>query len=299
VSEDNNDPGHLQHDVRLLRLHVVVFSEPGETTLSEETDDTQTTIPVSDVVSAHNSGTIRIENPNGHEFVRYDSVSEDGLAFEDCTRGVDGTQALAHAQGSVVRYSSTTPAISRAGVEEHLDAVDERLAQATIRLRRPVPIDIGGNLDTGRALPPALLDGVTVNSGFVTTFTMDELAMIALKDGDANSVDVFYVDSYTGSPTVMEAYPEVRNQSGVPAGENFVVARTNATYQNSVLAHEMMHILLNAPHRNGEPSTALFRSLQVGGVAGTKRIGPYPDAQAAGVGYDDSETIRGTAEILP
>ena len=66
------------------------------------------------------------------------------------------------------------------------------------------------------------------------------------------------------------------------------------------LAHEIMHILLNAEHRLGEPNTALFKVTSVNtDVAGTKRIGPYPDAATAGVGNSDTATIRSVAEALP
>ena len=62
-----------------------------------------------------------------------------------------------------------------------------------------------------------------------------------------------------------------------------------------VLAHEMMHVLLNAKHRE-DPKTALFFGEATDGkpVTGPKRIGPYPDA--AKVGNRDTTTIRRTAE---
>jgi hypothetical protein len=75
------------------------------------------------------------------------------------------------------------------------------------------------------------------------------------------------------------------------------------------LAHELMHVLLNVDHdaRGTEPQTALFHPAAgsipsvtpAKAVNSSKRIGPYPDADAAGVGIDDTRIMRANVETLP
>ena len=122
--------------------------------------------------------------------------------------------------------------------------------------------------------------------------------MVALKDSNPNTVDIFYVDTITTVPTAT-SYPTVRNRTGNAAAQNFIV--TSRTANVFSLAHEFMHILLNSPHRPNEPPTSLFRggTTPNKSVGGTKRIGPYPQAAAAGVGNADTTTVRNSAETLP
>jgi hypothetical protein len=132
----------------------------------------------------------------------------------------------------------------------------------------------------------------------IAAFNASEQAVIALKDADANSVDIFYVDTITNTPRAV-SYPAVRNLTANANAKNFVVVSRGATVLS--LAHEMMHILLNSPHRANEPATSLFRggTTPSKAVNGTKRIGPYPQAAAVGVGNGDTTTVRTAAESLP
>jgi hypothetical protein len=111
-------------------------------------------------------------------------------------------------------------------------------------------------------------------------------------------VDIFYVNTITNVPTAT-SYPVISNGSGNPGAQNFAVASLGANVFS--LAHELMHILLNSHHRANEPPTSLFRggTTPNKNVRGTKRIGPYPQAAAAGVGNNDTTTIRNNAESLP
>jgi hypothetical protein len=196
------------------------------------------------------------------------------------------------------RPGGAAPARTRAEVEADLANVNERLAQAAIRVDT-VNIDMGGAGDPGVALPAALAGGFTESSGgLITVLNAQEQAVVALKDANPNTVDIFYVDTITTVPTAT-SYPHVRNTSGNAAAQNFVVTSRGANVFS--LAHELMHVLLNSPHRANEPATSLFRggTTPNKSVGGTKRIGPYPQAAAAGVGNADTTTIRNAAETLP
>ena len=206
--------------------------------------------------------------------------------------------------------AGTAPSVTRAAVQQDIADANERLAQSTIRI--VATIDMGGAADPGVALPAG--PGISFADGFdcVTVrgaggLHADETGVFGLKDADANSIDVFYVQNFSAPAIALvgtrgRAYPSL-------------LAGGNALYPNNVivgsgaagggdphnLAHEIMHILLNAFHRAGEPLTAVFRGNTTlsKAVGGTKRIGPYPDATTAGVGTGDTGTIRGNTEALP
>src|SRR5262249_18023307 len=105
------------------------------------------------------------------------------------------------------------------------------------------------------------------------------------------------------SPAV--SYIAARDRTMQRNIRNFIVMAQGFTQERPlepyVLPHELMHILLNAGHRRGEPNTALFnvRPEQGADVDAAKRIGPYPDAAAAQVGNDDTFIIRRAALKLP
>jgi hypothetical protein len=113
----------------------------------------------------------------------------------------------------------------------------------------------------------------------------------------------------TGNGDRAIAYPQARNKTSKPAFGNWIVnAATNPAGENAgggkpnTLPHELMHILLNSPHRPiGEPITALFRSPTDTNkwVSSTKRIGPFSDPNPDVVGKTDTTTIRASAEKLP
>ena len=124
-------------------------------------------------------------------------------------------------------------------------------------------------------------------------------------DDDNNSVDFVYVPDLNngfGISVKATTYNANRNATGNAKFQNFVVLGPTRT--DLSVAHELMHVLLNIPHRvtpNNEfldATTALFRRTTTKAVAGTKRIGPYP-AAASGVGNDDTTKIRSKAEQLP
>jgi hypothetical protein len=197
------------------------------------------------------------------------------------------------------------PAATPAQVQADIDVANQRLAQSTIRLKAVVQPDVPL---TG--LRAALADGFTPSSpGRIYSPSSDELAVIGSKDSDPNSIDIFYVDLINAAPGVppadaapAESYPQDRNRTRMPAAQNFVVLVPDfRATEPFILPHELMHILLNRAHRPGEPSTALFRVVMGRGnvVDACKRIGPYPHAAAAGVGNNDTKTVRQHAEALP
>lgn len=150
-----------------------------------------------------------------------------------------------------------------------------------------------------------MLDGFTPNPAFpaMATPNEDEEAIIGFKDDIYDTLDIFYIEAIPHSNAV--AYYESYNATGDDAYSNWVVMCAD-TRIFSTLGHEVLHILLNAPHRvdaSGDPLdpvTALFYPEGIPqSVGSTKRIGPYPDAAAAGVGDNDTEVIRAATENLP
>jgi hypothetical protein len=197
------------------------------------------------------------------------------------------------------------PSVPRAQVLIDIANANERLAQSTIRLvAEPNDIDMGGAGDPGFPQPAALSDGYTYSPPPVLLPpSADESAVLPFKDGDDQTIDVFYIGSLITSGAAGTSYPEIRNLSGNLGWKNWFVIASWASggSQPNVFAHEVMHILLNAGHRDQglEPVTALFRQVQTTGiVGGTKRIGPYPPA-ALSVGNGDTTTMRAAAETLP
>ncbi|MCW5776445.1 MAG: hypothetical protein KIS87_08415 [Phycisphaeraceae bacterium] len=299
ASEDNNDhPNHLRHDVRLLKVNVVVFSRPGTTALDGPIDATATQIKVDSVADAHESGFIQIES----EYIEYDGLDKTNNRFLNCTRGIEGSTAAPHADNSPTLYSTTTPVVSRSQVMADLATIDERFAQATIRLNRPVSINMGGTGDPGVVLPSVFLDGfVAANEDPLQNPTEDEQRVVGYADSNMHSMDIFYVDELLVDtiPVYAYAYYPSANATQDSAYQNFCIVSANI-YTTLSIPHEVMHVLLNASHRSSEPDTALFYPTPAAGkpVGGPKRIGPYPDAQSTGVGNDDTMKIRSIVEVL-
>ena len=210
LSENDNGTDQLKHDIRELKVNVVVFSKPGTTKLDGAIDGTVTKIKVDSVANAHSSGTIKIEN----EVIPYTGTNATTNEFTDCTRGAGKAP---HADNTVVLYSTKTPAVTRTQVDADLDTVDERFAQSTIRLKRPMPIDLGGTGDPGKVLPGAMLDGFTTTWP-LNTPNADETAIATHKDTDANSIDVFYINSIDTSGSRGYAYMTKYNGTGNSAG---------------------------------------------------------------------------------
>jgi hypothetical protein len=173
--------------------------------------------------------------------------------------------------------------------------------------RKPIPINLGGHGDPGVVLPPALLSGYIMALLVYGTSpeqglpTAAENAVTFLKDADVNSIDIFYVETIqnpAGRRFPGYARIATMNKTGNDVFQNFIVL--SKTRKILTIAHEIMHILLSDVHRPGEPDTALFNVTRNDTRSdSTKRIGPYPDAEATGIGSRDTETIRANAETLP
>lgn len=277
LSEDDNGTDQLLHDIRELKVNVVVFSKPGTTKLNGAINATATTIKVDSVATAHSVGTIKIES----EVITYTGKNATTSEFTGCTRGAESTTAAAHADNTDVLYSTKTPAISRTFLNQHLRVADERFAQCAIRLKQPIPIDMGGTGDPGIPLPGAMLDGFKISSNPHTTsnLTDDEKAIVAFKDSDVDSIDTFFVETLVNAdanPIGGNAYQKSVNNTGNSLYENFVlVDGTNVALSTP---HEYMHVLLDATHGRAtpdDPSTSLFKPGAL--TSGSKRIGPYPN----------------------
>jgi hypothetical protein len=221
MPESNPSLNQLPNDSTALRMNVVVFSLPKSTTLSVAVTAAQNTIPaVGAGGDARSRGVITVAG----EIVEYTGLDVATDTFTGCTRGAQGTVAAAHAAGAIVQYSRATPAVTRAAASADLDAFDERLAQSAMRLDL-LGVDMGGVGDPGVALPAALLPGFVGSPGDAVTFTLAERAVIALKSGNQNTVDVFYVQDIDHDPTIFATvYPTARNSSGgEPDGINLVI----------------------------------------------------------------------------
>lgn len=285
AENDNQLPDQSRHDIRQIRLNVVVFGRRGTARLRRSIDADDDVIELRDASDVHDAPAwILIRN----EVISYAGIA--GNRLTGCRRGLDGTRAARHPSGRRVTVTSRTPAVSQGEVTADLDRVDERLAQATIRVLRPPAIDLGGG--QGRALPGALLDGYRPNRSVVRNPTPSERALVELKDGNAATIDVFYVEEVLGS-AVATAYPPVRNRSGDPRLVDFAVVGARGK-RPFTLAHELLHILLDSAHRAREPSISLFRSPTSGTnrVRSTKRVGPN---RSTGVGATDTQIVRGAA----
>lgn len=303
-TENNNwDTTQSRHDVREIKLAFKVFSQVGTTALSAAVDAVVTTIPVTNAADAHPTGSILI----GSEVIEYTGVnaaSGGGWEFTGCTRGAEGTTAAAHMNPNPVLYSRRTGSITQAELDDDIARIDERMAQSTIRIKRPISIDFGPN-SYGYPCPGLWLRGSAAFDAepvFIPNPPTDFYsAAIPFTSGDADAVSLLYLGVGTGIGSLAQAFPAVRNQSGNSALSNWVAVDSVASRTDQfTMPHELMHILLDAPHRRGEPTTALFYETSTGpGVTGTKRIGPYPDAASAGVGNDDTHTIRNVTENLP
>ncbi|GMR13182.1 MAG: hypothetical protein BMS9Abin29_1384 [Gemmatimonadota bacterium] len=199
--------------------------------------------------------------------------------------------------------AGTAPVATRAAVDSAMDVIGERMAQAGIQIDVR-GVNMGGAGSPGVALPVGA--GIAWGDGFDAVTAVvggalhaEEAAIFALKDADVNSIDIFFTPDLSAAAQALvgaraRSYPAFL-ASPNPSFRNNVVATAHRGPLS--LGHEVMHILLNAGHRGGEPATSLFRggtTLNI--VGGTKRIGPYP---GAGVANADVTTIRRVAEILP
>jgi hypothetical protein len=200
---------------------------------------------------------------------------------------------------AVLKNALGDPSATSAQVDELVAEVNERFAQVGIEL--DVIKDFGSGA-TGITRPTSILDGFDGASGTLTSPTTDEQDLVALKDGDSNTVDVFIVETMNTTGGKATAYSSSRNVTGFSQYSNWAVLSSSIVGTSpNTFAHELMHILLNHAGHRADPATALFNGTPstTKAVSGTKRIGPYPDATTATVGEDDAITMRANAENLP
>jgi hypothetical protein len=203
-----------------------------------------------------------------------------------------------------------SPCVSVSRVQDDLEYLQQRMAQATIAVEQVGDINY-------IELPEndSLDNGLLVSSSTIfTAYSVSELAIIENNIVD-NVVDIFYIYGITfegGEPAAV-SYPRFANQTSplVAGGHNFTVinGRDNRPF---TLAHEVMHILLNDNHRDNETppgegqdeQSALFRAPTSSSntVMGTKRIGPYryidDDVAEDALGATDTTIIRSHVETL-
>ncbi len=203
------------------------------------------------------------------------------------------------------------PAITQARLDAEIATTNERLAQATIRLK--VVEKNFGTGGTGVPIPATgplsgLSNGFDI-SGF-GSYSNDERELFASTyiDDDNNTWDVIYFHDLVNTDLDGLTYAQSANRSGDAKRQNVTVIQTNPdeVFSPYILPHEGMHVLLNVSHnpkqRGGiDPPTALFHVPLTRNkrVEGTKRIGLYPDAKEARVGEKDTVEMRQTAEKLP
>ncbi|MBP9225459.1 MAG: hypothetical protein KBF76_16430 [Verrucomicrobiales bacterium] len=198
-----------------------------------------------------------------------------------------------------VRFVAFGNSATAAQIEQEIATLDERFAQCGVKMKVTEKI-------LGVALPSVFsTGGFTRGSAPIQLPTADEREALNHLDADNNTVDFLYVPDLNdglGNGVRATAYNAWRNGTGIAAFKNFVVVGPSRSELS--VAHEMMHILLNLPHRMSaggawlDPDTALFHGTNSKAVHGTKRIGPYP-ATGSSVGNDDTTTIRTNSEQLP
>lgn len=204
------------------------------------------------------------------------------------------------------RFNGSGPVRSEENVLLDIQRARERFAQATIEIDFNVDMGPGGN---GVMLPASLQDGdfvvgqIDPNTDFHLVFSQDELDVITERDGDENSIDVFYIEVITGLSARAHSYTATgaapaSSQAGV-MGTNWIIVEDDP--KPFTLAHELMHILLDSGHRSGEHLTSLFLdgTSDTPAVDGTKRIGPNAATAAGAPGESDTTTLRNNAEDLP
>lgn len=190
-------------------------------------------------------------------------------------------------------------AATAAQIDQEIDTLNERYAQCGVKMKV-----VGKKL--GVALPAEFATGGFTRGGSpIQIANADERELLNHLDADNNTVDFMYVPDLNdglGNAVRATAYRAGRNATGNARFQNFVVV--GPTRGELSVGHELMHVLLNISHRMSaggawlDATTALFHGTTTKAVDGTKRIGPYP-AAAAGVGNDDTTTIRNNAEQLP
>lgn len=197
--------------------------------------------------------------------------------------------------------------VTDAKVNELVDNANERLAQAGIRLKRSQdtvevidpPNKPADDVGPAYTYDQNYQDGK--DPGNLTIPSEDEIAFSRSKDGDSNSIDIFFIKHFKSTVGARAiSYYSSENKTGKPALSNFIVISAEAVWPFT-MPHEIMHVLLNKGHRDFEPFTALFYSptSEFKTSDGKKRIGPYPRSATANVGNDDTTTMRSNAETLP
>ncbi|MFO0807819.1 MAG: Ig-like domain-containing protein [Gemmataceae bacterium] len=200
----------------------------------------------------------------------------------------------------VLQAAPNIPAPTQAQILQDLAVADERLAQAGIRLKLV-------NTITTVSRPAQV-------SGEFRPTDEQIAALAALKDSDDDSIDIIYVGRVLtrkrdGSVVQVPAAAFYRQGNPLPQANWIAMGQGYGGIGRErdpfVLPHEIMHILLNAAHRDqvplSDPSVSLFTVVDnIGNVVNAaKRIGPNPESEAAKTGQKDTFTIRGTAEHLP
>ncbi len=206
--------------------------------------------------------------------------------------------------------ANTGPVKSRGAVQDDIDDANQRFSQSCVRVQQAA-VDFGGAGSPGRALPVLAAPNTYADgTGFSTAaigapYTAEENAFFVAKDANLNTLDVFYVPDFDPLSVARvgtrgRSYPRFI-APGNPTNYSSVVLTQHSQF--FVLAHEFVHILANAGHRNGEPPNGLFNvpnpPIPSKAVGGTKRIGPNAGAATAGVGNSDTTLFRTNAETLP
>jgi hypothetical protein len=209
-----------------------------------------------------------------------------------------------------VKDENGNSCVTDATVDEFVATANERFAQAGIRLKR--------SQDTVEVIEPPSKPADSVGPAYtydqeyqygtidpvarrLTSPSEDEIAFSLSKDADQNTIDIFFIKRFKSSvPVRALSYYSALNATGNSAISNFVVISSERV-QVFTMPNEIMHVLLNRDHRDFEPFDSLFYSptSEVNMVMGTKRIGPFPQAEIYNVGNDDATVMRSTAETLP
>ena len=201
-------------------------------------------------------------------------------------------------------------------VQELVEKVDERFAQIGVRVRRPVIPDflpLPGHFLT--TVPQGSFEG-PVDWMISPKSVADQAALIALRSGPPD-IDVFFVPNMylphrSRNPSVLPGVamtPSGRtlsNNAQIADSVHYLVidgsrfspsASVPRAYEN-VIAHELMHVLLDMPFHRSERLSLLEPGDSDVPVLQRKRIGPFKVDQSADDGGLDTFRMRSCLETL-
>ena len=208
------------------------------------------------------------------------------------------------------QVGQNAPVATRAQVEADIETIDERFAQAGVRVKRDAQlgwpkINMGSD---GNGEPLPQVAGLTWDLGFEFDGPLGE-ETYKLRDGDRDSLDIFYVPSFSGRTKIFagpRGFSLGRDFAAQPGrGEVYrnvvVVSPERFTYTT---AHEVGHIIMDLRSHPPVATSLMSPEGNSKAVDGKKRISAYPpsgnaDDKPEDRAMSENNRARKYAETLP